>query len=148
MRGFPDVLYLVPQLVRWQELMLITDVSSMHAPHSVHLSITTLSTLQWLLYLVPQLLGSQEPLVHEVLSTPFTPRLSSLSSAHFNFMFTLVTMASLVSTLPNILAIIFTHPWKVQSKNEDISSSQTGTPKTSKTYNTSVQWCVGSKAHK
>jgi len=39
-------------------------------------------------------------------------------------------MASLVSTLPNVLATIFTLARKVQSKNEDLGSSHTGTPKT------------------
>jgi len=112
-------------------------------PTFSHLSIPT---PQWLLYLVPQLLGSQEPPVHEVSSTLFVPRLphaspllllSSSSSTHFNFAFTFMTMASLVSTLPNVLATIFTLVRKGQSKNEDLSSSHTGTPKT---CNISAQW--------
>ncbi len=142
------LLYLVPhwQLLRSQEPSLSSDVSSMHAPPFSHISILT---PQWLLYLVPQLFRLQElPMAHEVSLTPFVPclphaspplLLSSLSSSftHFNFTLTLVTTASLFSILLNISKTIFTHVHKVQSKNEDIGSSQTGNPKT---YDALAQW--------
>src|SRR6266571_4026223 len=144
------LLYLVPhwQLLRSQEPSSSSDVLSMRAPPFSHLSIPT---SQWLLYLVPQLLGSQELLTaHEVSSMPFAPRLphasppllpSSSCSAHFTFAFTLVTTTSLFSILLNVSKTIFTHARKFQSKKEDLGgSSLSGTPKTSKTCNTSAQW--------
>ena len=144
------LLYLVPhwQLLRSQEPSSSSDVSSMRVPPFSHLSIPT---PQWLLYLVPQLFGLQELLTaHEVSSMPFAPRLphasppllpSSSCSAHFTFAFTLVTTTSLFSILLNVSKTIFTHARKFQSKKEDLGgSSLSGTPKTSKTCNTSAQW--------
>ncbi|KAI9448727.1 hypothetical protein BJY52DRAFT_305352 [Lactarius psammicola] len=98
---------------------------------------------QWLLYLVPQLLKSQEPLLVPEVTSMRTPRLthslpplrmSGFRSAHFDFALIIVTTAVLVFVFPNVLATFLSHARKFGNKNKDLSDRQNSNLKTGNTF--------------
>ncbi|KAI9437893.1 hypothetical protein BJY52DRAFT_1217529 [Lactarius psammicola] len=100
-------------------------------------------TAQWLLYLVPQLLKSQEPLLVPEVTSMRTPRLthslpplrmSGFRSAHFDFALIIVTTAVLVFVFPNVLATFLSHARKFGNKNKDLSDRQNSNLKTGNTF--------------
>jgi hypothetical protein len=111
----------------------LLEVTSAPASTTVPFVPQRVSTTPWLLYLVPQRLEWQQPssttIASRIPHSSSTPvRLSSPSSIHFHFAFTLV----LLSALLIVSATLPTHACEFRTKNEVISSNRIGgAPQTS-----------------
>jgi hypothetical protein len=103
------------------------------APVSLVVQSLQLPSTQRLQYLAPRRFGillvnraSSSLVPHLPHSCSPCPLLlpSILSSIHFNFMFSLVTAAALVSALVNISKTLPTHTQNIWSKNKDLGNTQ------------------------